>query len=223
MIFAAGFGTRMRPLTDDLPKPMISLCGRPMIDYTIEAAQGAGAKSIVVNTHYKPQPLHDHLKDQPVKVIHEAPHILDTGGGLRHALDHLGGDPVWTFNPDVVWSGPNPLTFAAEHWAPDRMEALLVCVPIGSTRGVQGSGDFDIAADGQLKRGGEFVYGGVHILKTEHLFRISETVFSLNAVWDLLIAEGRCFGCRYPGLWADVGRPENIPVAEALLRGDHNA
>ncbi len=213
----------MRPLTDTLPKPMIPLCGRPMIDYAIEAAQDAGADTIVVNTHYRPGPLHQHLKGKPVEVVHEDAQILDTGGGLRNALTKIASDPVWTYNPDVVWSGPNPLSFAKRHWDPNRMEALLVCVPMNATRGVHGSGDFKIGPDGKIERGTEVVYGGVHILKTRNLSRVTVSVFSLNAVWDLLIAEGTCFGCCYPGRWADVGRPDNIGPAEALLIERANA
>jgi len=213
----------MRPLTDHLPKPMIELCGRPMIDYALDAAKDAGADTIVVNTHYKPEPLIDHLEGKPVHVVHEADQILDTGGGLKNTLGILGQGPVWTYNPDVVWSGPNPLTVAAQNWDADKMDALLVCVPVQATHGHVGHGDFTIDNEGRIERGAGYVYGGVQILKTQTLSSISETVFSLNTVWDWLIAQGLCFGCRYLGQWADVGCPENIAKAEALLSGGRHA
>lgn len=219
MIFAAGFGTRMRPLTEDRPKPLVSLSGRPMIDRAIDLARDAGARTVVANLHYKADMLRDHLDGSGIALVEERPDILDTGGGLRNALPHLGSGPVWTLNPDAVWQGPNPLRLAVERWDPARMDALLVCVPPDRARGRQGGGDFSVAVDGRVSRGGEAIYGGAAIVATDRLAEIEECVFSLNRLWDLLIADGRCFACLYPGQWCDVGHPAALPLAEEMLKG----
>lgn len=219
MIFAAGFGTRMRPLTRDRPKPLIALAGRPMIDHAIDLARGAGAQRLVANLHYKAEMLRAHLAGSDVDMVEESPDLLDTGGGLRHALPQLGPGPVWTLNPDAVWQGPNPLEFAAERWDDDRMDALLVCVPPDRAHGRDGPGDFDVTADGRVTRGSGAIYGGAQIIRPDRLAGIPERAFSLNILWDILIAEGRCFACLYPGSWCDVGHPAAIPVAETMLKG----
>jgi MurNAc alpha-1-phosphate uridylyltransferase len=217
MIFAAGFGTRMRPLTDDRPKPMIALQGRPLIDHALDIAAEAGADPVVVNTHYRAETLEDHLKGRDVHVLREAPKILDTGGGLRNARTVLGPGPVWTMNPDVLWLGPNPLRVVQDAWRPDEMDACLLCIPPeGLETGA--AEDFSVDAAGRLSRGPGLHYGGVQIIRTEALDGIDAPAFSLNLVWDRLIAAGRCFAAVYPGRWCDIGTPENLGVAQRLLR-----
>ncbi len=218
MLFAAGFGTRMRPLTDAMPKPLIKVAGRPLIDHALDLARAAAPRRIVANLHYRAAQLKDHLKNTEVRLVCEEPLILDTGGGLRHALPTLGADTVWTVNTDAIWQGPNPLTFALEHWDPERMVALLVCVP--PSRAVQhsGAGDFTMGADGRLSWGPGVIYGGVQIMKTEGLHSIRKEVFSLTEVWAAMAQDGKLFGATYPGSWCDVGHPSGIAAAEALLR-----
>ena len=217
MLFAAGFGTRMRPLTDEIPKPMVELGGRPLIDRALELVSEVEPANVVVNTHYKPEPLEAHLSGRGVTVLREEPNILDTGGGLRNALPQLGTDPVWTMNPDVVWIGPNPLEFTRKYWRPAEMDALLVCVPVENCISRSGEGDFTVSASGALSRGGSLVYGGVQIIKTEILHSIKEAAFSLNRIWDLYIADGRCHGCIYPGSWCDIGSPDGLETAKSLI------
>ncbi len=220
MVFAAGFGTRMRPLTLTLPKPMIPVAGRPLIDHALDHVAAVTPQVIVANTHYLPQPLRIHLASTAVKISDEQPDILDTGGGLRKALPVLGHDPVFTINPDVIWKGPNPLQCAANAWDPEQMDALLVCVPIKRCIGRTGGGDFSAEPGGQLHRGGDIVYGGVQILKTDLLHTITDTSFSLNLVWNLMEHENRLYSVEYPGYWCDVGTPAGIEQAETLLASD---
>ncbi|NIZ11790.1 nucleotidyltransferase family protein [Phaeobacter sp. HF9A] len=219
MIFAAGFGTRMGVLTADRPKPMIPVAGRPLIDHALDIARAANPARIVVNTHYKAEVLHAHLANQDVRISHEADAILDTGGGLKQARDLLDSACVYTLNPDVIWRGPNPLHLLAEGWQWGDMDALLLCVPTARAIGRLGPGDFSTSPDGRISRGGDLVYTGAQILKPALLDRLHERAFSLNALWDLLIAEGRASLVEYPGQWCDVGRPEGIPLAESLLAG----
>lgn len=217
MIFAAGFGTRMGPLTADRPKPMIEVAGKPLIDHALAWAEAAAIPRVVVNTHYLAGVIEDHLHGRNVAISHETPEILDTGGGLRQALPMLGAGPVMTMNPDVIWIGPNPLDVIRAAWDPARMDALLLCLEPQNTVGREGGGDFALAPDGRLSRGGPIVYGGVQMLRTEGLHGIAETSFSLNLLWNRMIEDGRLHGVLYPGTWCDLSRPAGIPLAEGRL------
>ncbi|THH34629.1 nucleotidyltransferase family protein [Aliishimia ponticola] len=223
MIFAAGFGTRMMPLTKDRPKPLIEVGGTPLIDRTIALLQEAKVTKLVANLHYMADMLESHLSGSGVQTVIETPEILDTGGGLRNAMQHLGGSPVFTVNSDVIWNGPNPVNVLRENWRGDDMDALLLCVDPTRAIGRVGGGDFDLSGGGMLSRGSEVIYGGFQIIRTDRLGEIEDDVFSLNRLWDLLIEKGRVFGCVYPGQWCDVGRPEGIALAEALIEGSQNA
>lgn len=217
MMFAAGFGTRMQHLTKDQPKPMIPVAGKPLIDHALDLARGVAPRRIVVNLHYKPDPLLDHLAGRDAQTIVEQPDILETGGGLRNALPLLGDGPVFTMNTDAIWAGPNPLSLLADAWDPDRMDALLMGVPVAQAVGHGGDGDFTMGTGGALKRGPGVVYGGVQIIKTDLLETISERAFSLNLLWDVMLDRGRMYGLSYPGGWCDVGHPGGITLAEDML------
>ena len=217
LVFAAGFGTRMRLLTDRLPKPLVRVAGKALLDHALDLADGAGVQRIIVNTHYRHAQIAAHLSGRDIGLSHETPGILDTGGGLRHALPRLGNPPVFTLNSDAVWRGENPLATLAANWDPARMDALLLCVPPDRATGHTGGGDFSIAPDGQLIRGGPLVYSGVQIINPVGIDEIAETVFSLNLLWNRLAACGRLHGIAYGGQWCDVGHPDGITLAEEML------
>ena len=217
MLFAAGFGTRMKHLTRDRPKPMIAVAGTPLIDHALTLVDDLSASKIVVNLHYKAEVLQEYLKDREVELILEAPDILDTGGGLRNALPMLGEEPVITLNSDAVWGGANPLKMLVEAWDPDRMDGLLACVQKENTVGHSGPGNFIAVPSGQISRGDGLVYGGAQIIKTDLLQDIPEKSFSLNRLWDILIAKNSLYAMEYDCKWCDVGHPDGIPFAEAVL------
>ncbi len=217
MLFAAGFGTRMGALTKDRPKPLIEVAGRPLIDHALDLVDALRPLRVVANLHYHADQLADHLAGRDVMISREEQRILDTGGGLRAALPLLGSDPVFTLNSDAIWAGPNPLNLLKDQWNPDKMDALLMCVPVGQTLGHTGPGDFTQDSTGRIVRGAGLVYGGVQILKTEALHDIAEDVFSLNVLWDRMLQQKRLFALSYPGRWCDVGRPEGIDLAEGLI------
>lgn len=221
MLFAAGFGTRMGDLTAHQPKPMIPVAGKPLIDHALTWVDQAGLTTKVANLHYKPDALREHLAPLGVQVSVELPDILETGGGLRHALPLLGNDPVFTMNTDAVWAGPNPITLLREHWQPDHMDALLMCLPLKNAIGHKGSGDFVIQQNGQLKRGPGHIYSGLQIIKTDTLDQIQDSAFSLNSLWNIMDMNNRLFGMEYPGQWCDVGHPQGIAQAEDML-ASHN-
>lgn len=220
MLFAAGFGTRMGALTASRPKPLIPVAGRPLIDHALSLADGAGITRIVANTHYLPDQIATHLAPRGIALSHETPAILETGGGLKAALPLLGGNPVLTLNTDAVWTGANPLSQLITAWDAARMDGLLLLLPAPQATGHTGTGDFLMDADGRLTRADGApgaVYLGAQMLRTDGLSHIGETSFSLNLLWDRMIAEGRLFGVIHHGGWCDVGRPEGIAQAESLL------
>jgi MurNAc alpha-1-phosphate uridylyltransferase len=221
MIFAAGFGTRMGALTATQPKPLIAVAGRPLIDHALDVARGAGANPIAVNLHYRGDQLAAHLAGQDVRLSWEPDAILETGGGLRQALPLLGPGPVATLNSDAVWTGSNPIAQLEAAWDEARMDALLLLAPPDRATGHGGRGDFGIDATGRLSRytegGAGFVYLGAQIIKTGGLADIPDRAFSLNRLWDRMIAGGRLFGTLHRGGWCDVGRPEAIGLAERML------
>ena len=218
MLFAAGFGTRMGDLTRDRPKPLIPVGGTPLIDHALGLARGAGCSPIVANTHYLAALLEDHLAGTGVLTIRETPDILETGGGLRNALPLLGTDPVITLNTDAIWAGPNPIPLLQDAWKPEDMDALLMCLQPEGAVGHTGTGDFALKKDGRISRGGPLIYGGLQIIKTDLLADVPEPAFSLNLIWDRMLARGRVFGMAYPGKWCDVGHPDGIADAETLLQ-----
>ena len=219
MIFAAGLGTRMGALTRDRPKPLIEVAGRPLIDQALGFAKEAGASPIVVNVHWKADQLRAHLAQEPVRISDESERLLETGGGLKAALPLLGNDPVWTINSDAAWGGPNPLRALARAWRPG-MDALLLLVPRGRALGHAGAGDFVLDSSGRLARGTDHVYTGAQILRTEGLSEVADPVFSLNRLWDRAAERGGLHGLVHEGHWCDVGRPENLALAERVLRGE---
>jgi MurNAc alpha-1-phosphate uridylyltransferase len=220
ILFSAGFGTRMKHLTADRPKPMVQVAGRPLIDHALAVAHEIAPPVIVANLHYLPEILQAHLTPKGVKTVIESPDILETGGGLRNALPLLGNGPIITMNTDAIWHGLNPLKLLLDAWEPERMDALLMGVPPKNALEHEGNGDFTIDGDGRLTRGAGVVYGGVQIIKTDMLADVSESSFSLNLIWDKMLAQGTLHGMRYCGSWCDVGHPDGVKTAEKLLASD---
>lgn len=219
MLFAAGFGTRMKTLTAHTPKPLLPVSGRTLLARSLDIARAAHPDRIVVNTHYLAGQIETAVAGQrDVLVAHEHPDLLDTGGGLKNALPLLGPGPVFTLNSDSVWTGPNPLVQLQDHWDPEKMDALLLLVPKECAIGHQGAGDFMIDAQGRLTRGAAYIYTGAQVISTDGLRSVREAVFSLNIMWDSMLLDERVYGLIHPGGWCDVGHPGGIALAEEMLR-----
>ncbi len=216
LLFAAGLGTRMGELVADRPKPLITVAGRTLIDHALDQADTPGIGAKVVNVHYRAKMVRDYLAGRDIAFSDETAGLLETGGGLRHALPLLGANPVVTMNTDAVWQGPNPVRTVLDAWR-DKMEALLLMVPKARVSGHLGKGDFRLDAAGRLHRAPDAIYTGVQIIRTETLAEIAEKAFSMNVVWDQMAARGGLFGVTYAGRWCDVGQPSSIPLAEAML------
>jgi N-acetyl-alpha-D-muramate 1-phosphate uridylyltransferase len=221
MLFAAGLGTRMGNLVADRPKPLLDVAGRPLIDRALDLVDQANIPRKVVNLHYLGDQIAAHLAHRKdIALSWERDLLLDTGGGLRAALPLLGDGPVFTLNPDVVWAGPNPLTHLRDGWDSNTMDGLLLLLPMSSVKGRDGRPDFLLAPDGRITRAGstgQHLYISAQIIRTERLADIPDAVFSLNRLWDMMIADRRAFGVIYPGEWCDVGTPQGLAEAAAML------
>lgn len=227
MIMAAGLGTRMRPLTDDRPKPMVTVKGRTLIDHAIDRLVAAGVDLIVVNLHYKAEALRDHLdRRQDVKIVYslEDDELLGTGGGVVKALSHFQGEPFFILNSDSIWvEGVTSALGAMQRaWDPVRMDGLLLLAAMTTAMGYEGRGDFHLSSDGRLSRVPEltsspFAYPGVQIVHPRLFADPPQGAFSTNLMWDRAIAKGRLFGIRLEGVWIHVGTPEARQEAERYL------
>lgn len=221
MLFAAGFGTRMRPLTDTLPKPLVPVAGRALIDHALALADQAGVARRVVNLHYRGDQLARHLAPRAdVMLAWERERILDTGGGLKAAFPLLGRDTVLTLNTDAVWTGVNPLTALMQAWDGARMDALLLMLPAGQAVGTDGRSDFVMDRAGRIDwargRAG-VIYLGAQMIRADLVAAQPGDVFSLRQPWQDMIDRGRAYGLIHRGGWCDVGHPGGIPLAEAML------
>jgi MurNAc alpha-1-phosphate uridylyltransferase len=227
MVLAAGFGERMRPLTDRLPKPLVPVAGRPLIDHVLDRLAAAGVERAVVNVHYLADQIERHLEGRTAPVIvisDERDKLLNTGGGVVKALGAIGGEPFIHVNSDTIWiDGVKPnLERLAEAFDPATMDALLLLAPVSTSIGYAGRGDFTMGADGRLARRRErdvapFVYAGAAILRPELFKDAPEGAFSLTALFDRAAAVGRLHGLRMEGVWMHVGTPEAIKEAEAAI------
>lgn len=218
MLFAAGFGTRMGPLTKDRPKPLVKVAGRALLDHALDQTRDVELGQIVVNCHYFPEQIRSHLKSRTdITLIEEKGDILETGGGLKNALPLLGDGPVFTMNTDAVWRGENPLAALLKAWNPDKMDALLLCVPLAQAIGHAGKGDFLFDEDRRLQYGPGAIYTGLQIIRTDRLSEITDRSFSLKLLWAKLFEDERVFGHLYTGQWCDVGTPEGVILAQDML------
>lgn len=228
IILAAGLGTRMRPITDTLPKPLVEVGGRPLIDYSLVALERAGVSRIVVNVHYLADELETWLKrrDPAILVSDERDRLLDSGGGVRRALPLLGNAPFLVLNADTFWledpTAPRDnLVALAAAFDSARMDILMLVAGLDQATGHTGRGDFSLDADRNLHRyagaSDPVIYAGALVLDPRCLASIDDEVFSLNRCFDAAIAAGRLFGLPLRGHWLTVGTPGAIVEAEAAM------
>jgi len=225
IVLAAGLGKRMRPITDTLPKPLVAIGGKTMLDHALDRLAEAGVEQAVVNVHHLPEKIEAHLAPRrrpAIAISDERSLLLETGGGARKALPLLGEGPFFSVNADSLWSETDVANLAAMAgaWDPARMDLLLLLAAREGSVGFDGAGDFFRDEDGRLARRGKaqsapFVYAGVAILKPELFADTPEGSFSLNLLFDRAIALGRLHGHELDGRWLHVGTPEAIPLAEA--------
>jgi MurNAc alpha-1-phosphate uridylyltransferase len=227
MIMAAGFGTRMRPLTNPIPKPLVKVQGRALIDHVMDRLVAAGVKTIVVNIHYMGDQIKAHVekrKDVEIIISDETDTILDSGGGIFKALPHFKGEPFFHANADTVWveGASHALERLKAAWKPSEMDALMLLASTVTTVCYDGRGDFMMDADGRLSRVPEgrispFVWMSMEILHPRLFDGMQPGKFSINPLWDKAIAKGRLFGQRLDGVWMHIDRPEAVKQSEEYL------
>jgi MurNAc alpha-1-phosphate uridylyltransferase len=224
MVLAAGLGVRMRPLTDNMPKPLVQVAGRALLDHVLDKLDAAGVSEAIVNVHYLPDQIIDHVasrKRPRVVISDERDKVLGTGGGVVKALPLLGDTPFFHVNADTMWiDGVRPnLTRLAEAFDPARMDILLLMAPTTSSIGYGGSGDYAMLPDGALRKRKEhqvvpFVYAGVAVMSPSIFAEAPAGEFSLTKMFDRANAQERLFGLRLDGVWMHVGAPDAVQAAE---------
>ncbi len=227
MVMAAGLGTRMRPLTNDRPKPLVEVRGKALIDHAVDRLVAAGVTMIVVNAHYKLDMLKAHLakrKDVEIRISEEHDELLGTGGGILKALPNFEGEPFFVHNSDSVWVEGlgHALDRMIERWNPNNMDALLLMASMVTSLGFEGTGDFQMDAEGRLARVpplrlSPFAYPGVQIVHPRLFEGAPGPSFSMNRLWDVAIEKERLYGIRLDGVWIHVGTPQAVREADDFL------
>ncbi len=229
MVMAAGLGKRMRPLTASMPKPMVRVAGKPLIDHTLDRLAEAGVSRAVVNVHYLADALEAHMAEREapkVEISDEREMLLETGGGMIKAQPRLA-DPFFCLNSDNIWLDGPTNTFAdlSARWDPEIMDALLLVVPHSRAMNFNGDGDFHLDSVGRITRRrpgriAPFIYTGIQIVSHRLLRDAPEGKFGTMQLWERAIGEGRLYGLPFTGLWFEVGTPESVRQTEdALARG----
>lgn len=224
MVLAAGLGVRMRPLTDTMPKPLVPVAGQPLLDHVLDKLAEAGVREAVVNVHYLPDQIIDHVAARTaprVIISDERDAVLGTGGAVVKALPLLGGAPFFHVNADTMWIDGvrSNLARLAETFDPDAMDILLLMAPTTSSIGYGGRGDYAMLPDGALRKRREhqvvpFVYAGAAIMSPSLFAGAPKGEFSLTKMFDRANEQERLFGLRLDGVWMHVGTPDAIHAAE---------
>jgi N-acetyl-alpha-D-muramate 1-phosphate uridylyltransferase len=228
MVMAAGYGQRMRPLSDSVPKPMLQLGGKPLIDGVLDRLAEAGVRRAVINLHHLGDVIEAHLKQRkaPQIVFSREATIQDTGGGIRQALPLLGDAPFLVANGKIIWldGKENALGRLAHGWDEARMDALLLLYPCVDALGYDGPGDFFIDQIGRVRRRrswevAPFVYTGVQIVHPRLFVDAPDGPFPMNLLWDRAIDAARLYALRHDGEWYQVSTPQQLALVEARIRG----
>ncbi len=220
IVMAAGFGTRMRPLTDTIPKPLVKVAGKPLIDHALDWLAASGVQKAVVNSHYLAEIMEAHLRARggnPQIIISRENEILETGGGVKNALPLLGDAPFFVINSDVIAiDGDTPtLEKLARNFDADTMDAMLLLHKLEDAIGYDGAGDF-FMDDGKLRRRVEgetapLVFTGIQILHPRLFENSPDGKFSLNIFYKDLKRIGAII---HDGSWLHIGDKQGLEQAE---------
>jgi MurNAc alpha-1-phosphate uridylyltransferase len=227
IVLAAGLGTRMRPITDTLPKPLVEIAGRTMLDRGLDVLERAGVERAVVNVHHLADQIVRHVASRArpaVTISDETAGLLDSAGGVVKALPLLGPGPFHILNADTFWidaPGTHNLAALAKAWDPATMDMLLLTADLADATGHTGGADFTVDADGRLARArgapDGVIYAGAILTEPRLFAGATAEPHSLNRYFDRAIAAGRLYGHRLTGDWITVGTPDAIPAAEAAV------
>jgi MurNAc alpha-1-phosphate uridylyltransferase len=226
MVLAAGFGKRLRPLTEETPKPLVKVADRPLIDWVLDRLVEGGVKRAVVNTHWLGERIVEHLAHRraPEIVYSHEEEILETGGGIKKALPLLGPGRFFAVNAKILWldGKANALHRLAEAWDEERMDALLLLQATATAVGYDGTGDFTLDPQGLIRRRHErevapFLFSGIQLLHPRLFQGSPDGFFSLNVLYDRAIEAGRLYGLRHDGEWYHVSTPRQLTEVEERL------
>jgi|TARA_B100000315_G_scaffold113202_2_gene103807 MurNAc alpha-1-phosphate uridylyltransferase len=227
MVLAAGLGLRLRPITDKIPKPLVKIADRTLLDHTLDRLVAAGVERAVVNIHHLADQVEQHLtnrQDLEIIISSETDDLLETGGGVKKALPHLGDEPFYISNADVLLlNGPSPaLGRLCERWNDEELDVLLLLHSTVEAYGYTGNGDFIAEPDGKLGRKMErevtpYLFTGVQIVHPRIFEAAPEGAFSLNVIYDTAIEAERLFGVVHDGEWFHIGTPDGLTQAEVYM------
>lgn len=226
ILLAAGLGQRMRPITDRMPKPLVEVGGRTMLDHALDRLADAGVGDVIVNVHHFPEQVERQVAKRArprIAISDERAQLLETGGGVKKALPLLGDGPFIAMNSDSLWieRGASALDGLIGAWDPARMDMLLLLARLEETFGFDGAGDFTMDESGALARrsgaSAPFVFAGVSITTAPFFENTPDGAFSLNLLFDRAVARRRLFGHALTGTWLHVGAPDAIAPANAMI------
>nr|WP_294505186.1 nucleotidyltransferase family protein [uncultured Rhodopila sp.] len=226
MVLAAGFGTRMRPLTDNTAKPLVKLGGRTLLDYALDHLVVAGVEMVAVNAHWQADAVAAHLASRPTPprtLLLREEHLLDTGGGVRAALPLLGDDPFFVLNGDAFWLNGPILTLQRLAAAfDDTVDAVLLLQRTAYVHADVGYGDFALDKWGKPRRRRErevvpYIFAGVQLIRPRLLAGMPDGAFSMNRAWDAALAADRVRGVVHDGIWFHLSTPADLAEAEQIL------
>jgi N-acetyl-alpha-D-muramate 1-phosphate uridylyltransferase len=229
MLLAAGFGTRMRPLTDRTAKPLLPLGGKALLDHALDRLAAYGVATVVVNAHWQAGLLEAHLKARqarpPRTILQREAALLETGGSVKAALDLLGPTPFFVVNGDAFWlDGPHPaLGRLVTGFNPAEVDGVLLVHRTFQVHAEVGMGDFAVDSWGGLRRRGEreivpYIYAGLQLIAPALLAGTPDGAFSMNRAWDAAMAAGRLRAVVHDGLWFHLSTPADLAEAETILQ-----
>ena len=228
MVLAAGLGSRMRPLTDEIPKPLLKVTGKALIDYTLDRFNAAGVTTAIVNVHHLADQVETHLASRhnpDIIISDERAMLLETGGGLKKARPHFGNGPVYCTNTDAIIldaPGADACASLSAQWNDDEMDALLLLIPINDTSGYDGKGDFDRQADGRIalrsKETAPLVFTGLQLISPALIDKGPDGAFSTRVLWDLAAERGEAFKGHHVDRLVEI--QNQIKMLAIFLRAD---
>jgi MurNAc alpha-1-phosphate uridylyltransferase len=225
MVLAAGLGTRLRPVTDHLPKPLVEIAGKPLLHHAIDRLEAAGVERVVVNLHYKGEMIAARLAERrhpKIKLSREET-LLETGGGVKHALPLLG-DSFFVVNGDILWLDgvTTALSRLAGAFKAKKMDAVLLLQRTVTAIGYDGRGDYFLDPAGTPRRRGEreiapYIFAGIQVLHRRLFDGVDDAAFSLKRLYDRAEDAGRLAAIVHDGEWFHVGTPDGLDRTRARL------
>jgi MurNAc alpha-1-phosphate uridylyltransferase len=225
MVLAAGYGTRLKPLTDRIPKPLIPVAGKPMIEYALDKLRAYGIKEVIINVSHLKDQLTAYLStfdDLTVKISEEA-EPLETGGGLKKALPFLGNDPVFTINSDIIWTDEqeSALDRLTRYWDDAQMDFLLLAQPKAKAIGHDKGEDHLFIKPGNTidwnKRDAPYIIAGIGIMHPRVLLHAPDGKFTVKILWHEALKQNRLACLPHHGQWFQTGTSEDVKTAEKYL------